>query len=884
MSELICRAFAKAKIQAGHLKIDIHIIPAAPPRFFAEPKLRPVKNSIRLKQNLESDSNMPGPSPFYNSSLRSDCNLESYLQLLHSASKLSSGFRDACILGRIWLRQRGFGSSVSKGGFGHFEWAALTALLLKGGGPKGHSTLSPGYSSYQLFRAVVQFLANWDLVSKPQIFEKPDFTPSKTDDPMFYDGPRGQNILYKMTPWSYNLLREEARISIDMLDDIAFDQFESTFIVNAALPLQRYDCLVRIPIPAQIGGQYSCDHDPYVNEFSSRIFQVLREGLTDRVKLIDIKPDELPLWPVKSASATTKDKCSLLVALTFDPANIDRLVDHGPSADEKKKAAKFRKFWGDKAELRRFKDGSILESLIWSPGSSYGIFQEIFTYLVTHHFGIEVSQGLAFTGEGFNNLLPGMESDKKIFEALRQDFNKFEKEIRDLESLPLQLRQISAVSSELRYSTIGAPSFSPRQALKQPADVLIQFEGSGRWPDDITAIQRTKIAFLLKIGSLLQETSEGTLTCLGIENEDQHLQNSAYLDIRYQSGAVFRLRIHHDREQTLLERQVKEKSIDHLSREEAVLALATYKKMFCQIPLHTQAIATNCTRFPLLSPTIRLMKMWIDHHMLSGHMSEELVELLVAHTFLHPFPWRSPSSAMSGFLRTLHFISKWDWRMTPLIVDFHGTMTSKEVASVNTRLEAWRRIDPVMNRTVIFAATSYDSTGTAFTNQGPSKLIAARMTALARSACKLVKEQGLELNPKSLFVSSSNGYDFMIHLTSKFMEHTGKKDLGKRKFKNLEIQSKVNLEATDYQPVRMYLTELEKLYGSSVVFFHGSGPSIAGLWNPQLLQPRTFKITLGYTTAQATGDKEHIKLDKAAILSEIARLGGDMVSRIEVHR
>jgi U3 small nucleolar RNA-associated protein 22 len=875
---------ANFQVDKHRSKTEIHIIPAAPSKLFPESKLRPVKNSVRPRHSSETDSNTLGASPFYNASLRSDCNLELYLQLLHSASKLSTGFKDACVLGRIWLRQRGFGSSIFKGGFGHFEWAALTALLLKGGGPKGHSILSPGYSSYQIFRAIVQFLATSDLANKPQSYEKPDFVPSKSDSPMFYDGPRGQNILYKMSPWSYAILREEAKTAIDMLDDPAFDQFESTFIVQTALPLHRFDCLVHVPIPAQDGEEYSCDHHmPQTNGFSSRIFQILREGLTDRVKLIDIKSTESPSWPVESSCPILQED-SLLVAFIFDPANIDRLVDHGPSAEEKKKAAKYRKFWGDKAELRRFKDGSILESLVWSPGSFYSIFQNILTYLVTHHFSTEVSQGLKFTGEGFEKLLPGSGTGRKTFEALRQAFNDFEKDIRGLESLPLQLRQLSAVSPQLRYSSVGTPSFDPRQPLKEPADVLIQFEGSGRWPDDIIAIQRTKIAFLLKIGSLLQEANDGTTSRLGLENEDHSFQNSAFLDIIYQSGAVFRLRIHHDREDTLLRRQVKEKTTDHLTREDASHALAAYERNFHHLPLHTQSIATHCTRFPLLSPAIRLTKTWFGRHMLSGHVSEELIELLVAHTFLQPFPWRAPSSAMTGFLRTLHFISRWDWRITPLIVDFNGTMTSKEVASINNRLEAWRKIDPAMNRTVVFAASNHDVTGTAFTNEGPSRVAAARMTALARSACKLVKDQGLDLNPKSLFAFSTNDYDIVIHLSPKLSEQTEKKESGKQRFKNLEIQSDLDLTPIGYQPVQMYLDDLQKLYGSSVVFFHSAGLPIAGLWNPQFLQPRKFKINLMYATTKAVGGEEEIKLDKSAILSEIARLGGDMVSRIEVNR
>lgn len=588
--------------------------------------------------------------------------------------KQARGFKEACILGRIWLRQRGFGSSIVNGGFGHFEWAALSALLLKGGGPKGHGLLSPGYSSYQMFKAVVKFLSTVDLASKPMAFEASDFAPTKSDLPMFYDGPRGQNLFFKMTAWSYRLLREEATISVEMLNDSAFDQFESTFIVRTAQPLQKFDCLVRVPIPAEPLGQTFCDHQPHAANFSSRLFDVLREGLTDRVKLIDIKGGDISSWPTKSPCPAGPEQSSLLVGVLFDPANADRLVDHGPAAEEKKKASKFQKFWGEKAELRRFKDGSILESLVWSPGSAYTILQEILTYLTKRHFDAEVSKGLTFIGEGFEKLLSG-HGPTKAFEALREAFSSFEKHIRDLEGLPLHLRQLSGVSSRLRYSDIDAPVFSPRQPLEKPADVLIQFEGSGRWPDDLVAIQRTKIAFLLKISALLEEFDDSIKTNLGLENEDKPLENCAFLDIIYESGATFRLRIHNDREQTLLDVQVKDKLLPQHEREEAVSSLSTYKRNFLQLPLHSQSIATHCTRFPCLSPTIRLLKMWFDRHMLSMHISDELIELVAARVFLQPYPWRAPSSAMTGFSRALMFLSRWDWRSTPLIVDFTGAMT-----------------------------------------------------------------------------------------------------------------------------------------------------------------------------------------------------------------
>lgn len=862
-------------------KYQIRIIPAVPADLFSRPKLQPGKNAIRLKDAPDNETSTRLPTPFYNSSLLADCSFESCLKLLHSSAKLAAGFKESCILGRIWLRQRGFGSGISKGGFGHFEWAVATALLIKGGGPKGYSVLSSGYSSYQMFKAVLRFFASNDLVAKPAIFEANDVAFTKTNIPVLYDGVTGLNTLYKMSPWSYQLLRHEATISITMLNDTTLDQFESTFIVKTSQTLQRFDSTIKISFPLQPTETASPDHVSGYRRFSSKLFDILSEGLMDRVNLINIQEQAHPSWPLESNHPAEKDQ-SILVSVVFDPANIGRLVDHGPAAEDKKKAARFQKFWGGKAELRRFKDGSILESLIWSPGSPHTIFREIVTFLVKRHLGDASAISLNFVGEGFGKILPGSGLKLTQFEALREAFRILERQIRDLQGLPLQLRQLSAVSPQLRYSSIDPPTFGPGRYMRIPADVIISFEGSGRWPDDLVAIQRTKIAFLLKMGSLLKQVDKGISTRIGLENQDKPLQNCAFLDIVYSSGAVFRLRIHNDREQTLLERKIKDKSIDHRSREVAVAALSTYNKAFVQIPKHAQSISTHCTRFSLLSPTIRLTKMWFQSHMILGHVSEELVELLVSRTFLQPFPWQAPSSVMTGFLRTLLFISRWDWRLSPVIVDFTGTMTSQEVDSINTRLEAWRKIDPSMNRTVMFVASNHDLTGTCFTDNGPSKMVAARMTALARSACKLIKDKDIELEPRSLFTSSTSDYDFVIHISTTFI---GKqKEQSKTKFKNLELQADIDVGGIGYQPVQLYLDELRSLYSNSIVFFQGfAGGVIGGLWNPQNLAARSFKINAAYATKPASDKQDEVVIDKDAILAEIARLGGDMVSRVEVN-
>lgn len=712
-----------------------------------------------------------------------------------------------------------------------------------------------------------------------------DWSSSNSDIPVLFDGSRGQNLLFKMSAWSYSLLKSESTASLTMLNDAAFDQFESTFITRIAQPLLRFDCVIKVPVP-NVSTQ-SGDHSSKTNMFASKLYAVLKEGLGDRVRLIDIQRSASPSWSIKAACPEPLLDASVLVCVLFDPANIDRLVDHGPSAEEKKAAAKFQKFWGEKAELRRFKDGSILESLVWAPGSVHSIFKDIVVYLFRRHIDSNISTSLSFIGEGFDKLLPAHGSGKKAFDELRTAFSTLEKNFRDLEGLPLQLRQLSPVSPQLRYSSLDVPTYSPLSPLNRPADVLIQFEGSSRWPDDVVALQRTKIAFLLKIGSLLEEADTSITARVGLEHEEDVLKNCAYLDVVYGTGAVFRLRIQTDREQSLLERLIKDKSTLGHDREEAVTALADFKRSAIQLPLLHQSIATHCTRFPYLGPTMRLLKAWLNRHLLSDHISDELAELLVVRTFMQPYPWTVPSSAMTGFLRTLSFISKWDWRQVPLIVDFSGTMTSTDVSAINTRLEAWRKIDPAMNRTVLVAASNHDETGTAFTTTGPSKLIAARLTALARSACKLVKDQGIELEAKSLFASSTTDYDFVVHISPKFAVTRQKKEGSQQKFKNLEIQSSANFEQVGLSHVKLFLEELKELYQASIVFFHSesAGSVIAGLWIPQVTTARSFKVNLAYATKALEGVEEDIvTVDKSAILSEIARLGGDLISRIEVNR
>ena len=67
-------------------------------------------------------------------------------------------------------------------------------------------------------------------------------------------------------------------------------------------------------------------------------------------------------------------QCSITVGIILNPENCTRRVDRGPtpttntsntSNTTNNNMTEFKLFWGEKCEIRRFKDGAIVESVVW---------------------------------------------------------------------------------------------------------------------------------------------------------------------------------------------------------------------------------------------------------------------------------------------------------------------------------------------------------------------------------------------------------------------------------------------------------------------------------------------------------------------------------------
>ena len=908
---LIVKPGRKPPQDFSRSKFHIRILVAIPDSTFPVEKTLPTKNSLRSISSGGHDA--AAATPFYNSCIRLTSSYAIYHALLHKASLKCDAFRDVCLLGRTWLRQRGFSSAISSGGFGGLEFSIVCGLLLHGGGPKGGPAFSASYNALQLFKAVLQFLAGRDL-TEPMILHAANLKMANTECPILYDATAGLNVLLKMRPWSYQLLRHEASLSIQAMNAQSQDNFDSAFIMRSDESLLRFDQVYRIDLSA-IRTAIATDAD--AGDLFAKLYGLLSQGLGDRVKLVHLRMPEAASWPINKHKQGKQSEQRLIdVGLLLSPENANRLVDHGPSAEEQEASKTFRDFWGEKAELRRFKDGSISESLVWSEDSP--IMQQIIDCVLQRHLNLPTESIIALVNNFDDLLVPPNTQIRPInaFKLMSDAYQALVTELYQLEGMPLSIRSISPADPQLRFASLHCPLVSSQTS---PADVLIQFEGSARWPDSLPAIQHTKIAFLVKLADLLSASNNTITTRIGLENTSTassgHL-NTSFLDIIYPSPSPaqdlrpisFRIRIHHERTLNLLETALSPSNKSTLiapTRETLASALATHKRLNLATPLHTTTFSSLSTRHPALSSSIRLLKKWTASHLLlsSNHIPGEILELLAAHTFLHPFPFSTPSAPQTAFLRTLLFLSRWDWASEPLIIDLNETseMNPEQHTEIQTRFAAWRKLDPAMNNVVLFIASNIDLTGVIWTQGArPSKVVAARLTALAKASTDLVKARGLGVRKKdwaSLFTTPTGDFDFLIHLKREVVKSYGHGgESGEDKYKNLTLQEVMDVDSIGFDPVQLYLEDLENAFRQNVLFFHdaGGGRVVAGLWNPRALGRKAWRVRLGYSSmpvAVEEGDQDvgiegegkgTVVMNQSGILAEIARLGEGLVERIEI--
>ncbi|KAK9474674.1 Nrap protein [Dipodascopsis tothii] len=855
-------------------KCYVRIVPVVAEDTFAPARLALAKNCVRYRR-LEADADALRPTPFYNSAIAADAALVPLTTFLFRAAQACDGLRDACVLGEVWLKQRGFSSTIADGGFGGFEWAVLMAALLHGGGARGTKVLASGFSSYQLFKATLQFLATTDLAAAPlTVLGAPAAVPAElADQPVLVHAGAHANVLWKVAPWAYAALRHEAALALEQLDRAKDDHFDAMFLTRVARPVYQFDAVATLRFARASEDATYVDAErvaapSFYQYASTRVWRVLRRGLGARVAALGVRYSENTGFALSRRKAAP-DASALTVGVVL-AADCHDTVTRGPPADDKAGAAAFRAFWGAKAELRRFKDGAITEAVVWKPRPGQTVVAAIVEYLVATHFGPKVAATLAFAApEDIHAAVPHADADPAPlgrFQRQLAAFTALQKQLVELAAVPLQITAVLPAAPSLRYAAVRTPRPFVIARADDYADIVLQFESSARWPDDLVALQHTKIALLAQIGAALADADGTATTRLDVDPDAPAVANPVALEILTGAGFAFRARVAVDKEGLLLAGRPRDADLR-----------ARFLRQTALEPRHTTELQTLCYRYPALSATVRGLKLWFNAHYLAPLFDDAVVELLAVHAFLRPYPWAVPASSTAGVVRTLRFLAGWDWRADPLVLDTDGQMTIAERRAIDANFKKLRAADPAMGRAALFVATRYEPSGVAWTAATPT-LAAARMTALARACTAVLDGDVADVALARLFVSPVKDFDIRIRLTK-----------AARPRLPPGVPSSYPTAEDSVDCGTMFFDDLRRIYANTLVFFRdNTRPDlIYGLWDPALSQPRRWKALAGYSTAPATfapvtaSEAEQVVLNKDAVMVEIARIGADLVEAVE---
>ncbi|TIA91434.1 hypothetical protein E3P99_01087 [Wallemia hederae] len=803
--------------------------------------------------------------------------IPAHLTYLYNIAETVPAFRDAVKLLKIWANQRAL-EWILNG----FNAEFLVALLVEGA-QDGSKRVGKGLSSYQLFKAVMDLLARTDF---SEVFMKSSnaggFSPEDFDGSsplVFVDPSHTLNLMEGLLPEDTQLMGFEANLTLDALSDDG-DRFEETFMRDLRNPMPRFDLFGRASLPAKLVKKIKKGAN-----VRQSIASILTDALGNRVRVISVQ----------------FEKDSILIGLILDSEMAGRIVDHGPPAEDKEGCEAFRAFWGEVSDLRRFKDGKINESVVWNQSGSKELIPiQIVKWILGRHFNIE---GLSFVAEEFDGLLDVSATDGvKSFNDLDtplQSYEGFQRMLRDMTSLPLDVMNVSPSTPLLRHTApypqptrdMRRFGLTPTSARYTPAaEMNVQFESSGKWPDDLAAIQVTKAAFLEALGAELIKSGEYTAQVVVDHPLPSDIEDAVSLEVVTEQGYAWKLRIQHDRELTLIERRLKDKiNTTDTQRQHLKGVRERYLHKFTHKPRHHQAVTALTHRFKAYAKTVRLVSRWVNAHLLSPHVTHEFVELVVASVFLNSGTHSVPATPALGFLRTVMLLAEWKFKQEPLLVPLYTAsqmqeehidkkvvFPSKERSGAKKAFEILRRTDTDILSTAMFIATERDISGSHFSQRRPTKVVASRLQGVAKAtAGALLSEEGLDI--MQLFKSPTDIYDFVINFKP-LVNTRLYQSLTDDKAGDVDISSDALVE---FDPASFFVQHLERVYGDAVLFFHDAcgGCSIGALWNPAYNASRKWKVGLHYPIKPANG-KDEVVIDKEAILAEIAAFGHDMIDGV----
>ncbi|XP_012945318.1 nucleolar protein 6 [Aplysia californica] len=838
-----------------------------------------------------------------------------HLECMRQSVGVSEGLRQGVMLLTVWLRQR-----QAHEGWGSFPedlLCSVVALLV------GRGQLNTSMTGYQVFRAVLQYLSQADWQTDPPSLcaevEPSRLVAFTSRFPVvFVDGSGWLNLAYTLTAAALLKVRQEAKLTISALGKSEGQKFQVVFLTHKSFP-RSFDYLCHVTIDARslrrsgervdnlataamdVGGQMSL-------ALTSHLEQLLTSALDDRVTLVCAAPRPNPQWSVNDAPLDYDEQSYLTFGLCLNTSAAFSVLNKGPPADHPEALA-FREMWGDKSEMRRFKDGTIHEAVLWSRSSLQAdrrlVCGRIVRYVLQRHCGIDKSC-VHFLGGRLDTLLqagpeekgdgssPGTGEEHSL--AVLHAFEEVGRAVRALNTLPLAIHSVQGTHPVFRHTDVfpaepAPPPDSesgaahsvhgvhvPQHGRCLPAfvpalTVVCTLEGSGKWPEDREAIACLKALLHVKMAAELREKH---LMSVGVAR--------SHVDV-FKAGYVFRLTVSSQREISVLRTVVSESGMVKFKDTEEAAAL---ERDTVSLPLHTHLLHGLQQEQPSLSAAVRLCKRWLAAQMMWGYVTEEAVELIVAHTYISPHPHAAPGSPVCGLLRFLHLVSTHNWSSDPLMINLNADFTEEDFTSIPKELSQSGNSRPPM-----CLATPQDRTGSRWTRPHPTGHFLRRLVVLARASLHSLETQlmsdFLTADFKLIFRPALQHFHLLIRLLAR-ANVVGHQAVDARSRPPLTRaghldDSKVALPVVGFNVCRKFVHDLQNIFGEYAMFFHDPfGGDVIGLvWKPQVSEVTGFKASSFPYRRPSVGHGETVSLTagREHILDDIRLLGGGIVQSIE---
>ncbi|XP_055545116.1 nucleolar protein 6 [Wyeomyia smithii] len=847
---------------------------------FTLKRFSPAKNNVRPTLiGEESLDPVLYPTPHYNASILYDMRAVKNQEFLETIIDCDN-VRQAIVLLKIWIHQRRFDI-----GYYGFDGAIVTfyiAYLIQN--RKLHRTMS----CYQISRLFWNQLANssWDTtgitMESTAVTDLADYR--KYFEVVFLDSSGLLNICVNMSAELYRRVKQEAATAIQLLDTEQLNSFIPLFLCKYPVYTQ-YDHILSIDkrdlirSVVETFGSEEDKLDYFGNSyahFRKMIYQLLRRGLGARATF---------LVPIQLKD--TDAELSLTIGILLNPQEAFSVVDKGPEAIDKAASDDFRQFWRGKAELRRFKDGSITESCVWGAssdpiGEKRLICRRIALFLLNAHYDIS-EQKVTYAAHQFEVSIKPEDSERHetIEErslACIRAFDDLSKILKKLDGIPLTINGLVGTDAVFRYTDPDPPKATGKALLvdnqiiflaSHVNNATIQLETSSKWPEQLEAIRRLKAAFYLKIADSIKSNAS-------LSTQMAAQAYAEYLDIFYEKY-VFRFHIVHHREITLLREYLSENRVTKQYRDtDRSIQLEMQGTIMPKLTSILHGLHQQHFSFGSVAA---MAKRWLYSQLIDPFLwPDECTELMLASLFENQGPMVQPQA---GFLRFLEYLASTDWSKELILLNFNEEISDEKIEELEKQFTERRDLFPPL---AIVTSCDGDKYGL-FAKNAPSHEVLNRVVFLAKNVVSMIEDDfNVIRNRVHIFYKPSFvGYDLIIHLDSTIVPAVGITDIefytrGKRESM---IADESKHPAAGFNPVQLYLTELRDGYRKFAIFFydHCGGDRIAVLWKPDALEEKTFTTTnVNGCVLSKTGT---VKLNIEALIKDFEILGKGLVRSIK---